>query len=38
LHVALRGNISGAVSARELFKHSKDLASVVVCNATNFFG
>ena len=35
-HVALHGNISGSVSARELFKDSKDLASLVVYNEQNF--
>ena len=28
---------SGAISARELFKHSKSLASLVVCNEKNNF-
>ena len=32
LQLALHGNISIAVNARELFKRSKDLASNVVCN------
>jgi len=28
---------SGAISARELFKHSKSLASLVVCNEKKIF-
>jgi len=36
LHVYLRGNISGAKSARELLKPSKDLASLSVCNGKKF--
>jgi len=37
--VSLRGIISGAESGtRELFKPSKDLASLLVCNEKNFFG
>jgi len=31
-HVTLHGIISCAVSANELFRSSKDLASLVVCN------
>jgi len=30
-------NISGAVSAKELLKGSKDAASLAVCNETKFF-
>jgi len=37
-HVALYGRNSGAASTRELFKGSKDSASLVVCNEKNFFG
>ena len=38
LHVALREYNSGTESGRELFKGSKDLASLVVCNEQQFFG
>ena len=37
LHVALGMNISGVVSARELLKHQKDSASLVVCNENKIF-
>jgi len=37
LHVSLHGNISGAKSARELFKPSKDLASLLVSNEKKCF-
>jgi len=36
LHVALCRHNSGAESARELFKSSKDLPSVMVCNEKKF--
>jgi len=36
-HLAFCGSNSGAESARELFKPSKDLANLVVCNEKNFF-
>ena len=35
-HVSLHGHKSGTKSARELFKCSKDLASLVVCNERKF--
>jgi len=36
-HVALRMRNSGAQSGRELFKGSKDSASLLVCTQKNFF-
>jgi len=36
LHVALRGNLSGPVSATDLVKSSKDSASLVVYTQKNF--
>jgi len=36
-HVALHERNSGAESSRELFRGSKDAASLVVCNKKNFF-
>ena len=36
-HTALHGNLSGLVSATDLVKSSKDLASVVVCTLKFFF-
>jgi len=38
LHVFLHGNISADDCARELFKPSKDLASLHICNENNIFG
>jgi len=38
LHVVLHRNTSGAVSARELFKGSKDSAGLVGCNEKKIFG
>jgi len=35
-HVALHKRNSGAENGRELFKHWKDSASLVVCNEKNF--
>jgi len=37
-HVALRGNFSCPVSATDLVKSSKDLASLVDCTRKKFFG
>jgi len=37
LHASLCRNISAAVSVRELFKPSKDLASLRVCNEKQVF-
>ena len=36
LHVALRGNFSGLVSATDLVKSSKGSASLVVCTQKKF--
>jgi len=36
-NVALHRNFSGPVSATDLVKSSKDLASLVVCTLKNFF-
>jgi len=38
LHVALRGNFSGSVSAIDLVKISKEVASLVVCTRNKFYG
>jgi len=35
--MSLHLNISGIISARDLFKHSKNLASLQVCNEKKFF-
>jgi len=37
-HMALHGHNSGTESVRELFKRSKDLAILPVCNEKKFFG
>jgi len=37
LHMALRRNFSGPVSATDLVKSSKDSASLVVCTRKNIF-
>jgi len=37
LHMFLRGNISADDYARELFKPSKDSASLHICNEKTFF-
>ena len=37
-HVTLRIRNSGAISGRELFKASKDMASLLVCTQKIFFG
>jgi len=37
-HVVLCGNISGAVSIRELFTPSKDSAGLVACKEKKIFG
>jgi len=36
--MSLRRNVSGAASTRELFKPSKDSASLQVCSEKKFFG
>jgi len=36
-YVALRMHNSGAESGKELFKGSKDVASLLVCTPKNFF-
>jgi len=36
-HMALRAHNSGAESGRELFKGSRDAASLLVCTRKNFF-
>jgi len=38
LHVAVHVRSSGAVSGRELFKGSKDVASLLVCTRKKIFG
>jgi len=37
-HMALRGNFSGLVSATDLVKSAKDVASLVACTRKKFFG
>ena len=37
LHISLHGHNSGTLSAIELFKCSKDLASLVLCNEKGKF-
>jgi len=37
-HMSLCGNFSGSASAIDLFKVSKDAASLVACTRKNFFG
>jgi len=36
-HVALRARNSGTKSGRELFRGSKDVASLLACTRKNFF-